>query len=111
MSVLVVETLKGGVLDSGILVKMGDGMNCRPTVEDFPPSSEWILALNGLGSKPGDGFALSHCEAYWLRVSNGEVIGSINGSQTQTQHMALKEFKQQFFNSSILVLMRAFQAA
>ncbi|MCX7635637.1 MAG: hypothetical protein N2Z74_07830, partial [Syntrophales bacterium] len=53
MGVLVLETLKGGLLDSGLVVQMGDGMHCRPTVDGFPPNTEWILALNGPGSKPG----------------------------------------------------------
>lgn len=93
MSVLVLETLKGGLLDSGLVVQMGDGMHCRPTLEDFPPGSEWILALNGPGSKPGDGLALSHCGEYWLRVEEGEVIGSIDGTTSQVKKIPLDELK------------------
>jgi len=93
MSVLVSETLKGGLLDSGMVVQMGDGMQCRPTLEGFPPGSEWILALNGPGSKPGDGLALSHCGEYWLRVEKGEVVGSIDGKQSQVKRMHLDELK------------------
>lgn len=93
MDVLVLETLKGGLLDSGMVVQMGDGMQCRPAPEGFPPGSEWILALNGPGAKPGAGFALSHCGEYWLRVENGEVVGSIDGTQFNIRRMALDEFK------------------
>jgi len=93
MDVLVLETLKGGSLDSGIVVKMGDGMQCRPTLEGFPPDSEWILALNGPGSKPGDGWALSHCGECWLRVEKGEGIGSIDGKQSELKRMPLNELK------------------
>lgn len=93
MVVYVSEVLKGAMLDSGMVVQMGDGMLCRPTLEVFPLGSEWILALNGSGSKPGEGWALSHCGEYWLRVENGEVIGSINGTQSQLQRMPLEEFK------------------
>jgi hypothetical protein len=93
MDVFVLETLKGGLLDSGMVVQMGDGMHCRPTLEGFPPGSEWILALNGSGSKPGDGLALSHCGEYWLRVEKGEVIGSIDGTQSQVKRMPLDELK------------------
>lgn len=96
MDVLVLETLKGGLLDSGIVVQMGDGMHCRPTLDGFPPGSEWILALNGRGSKPGTGLALSHCGEYWLGVSNGEVTGSIDGAQSQIKRMALDEFRRKF---------------
>lgn len=55
MDVLVLETLAGGILDSGLVIQMGDGMHCRPMMEGFPPGSEWILALNGPGAKPGKG--------------------------------------------------------
>lgn len=96
MDVLVLETLKGGILDSGMVVQMGDGMHCRPTLEGFTPQSEWILALNGPGAKPGEGFALSHCGEYWLRVSNSEVIGSIDGTQSLVKRVALDEFKRKF---------------
>lgn len=93
MSVFVLATLKGGLLDSGMVVQMGDGMQCRPALEGFPPDSEWILALNGPGSKPGDALALSHCGEDWLRVEKGEVIGSIDGTQSQVKRMPLDELK------------------
>jgi len=93
MVVHVSEVLKGGMLDSGMLIQMGDGMHCRPTLEGFPLGSEWILALNGSGAKPGEGWALSHCGEHWLRVENGEVIGSIDGTQSQVKRMPLEEFK------------------
>jgi len=93
MVVYVLETLKGAMLDSGLVVQMGDGMHCRPALEDFPIGSEWILALNGPGSKPGDGLALSHCGEYWLRVEKGKVIGSIDGTQSQQKQMPLDELK------------------
>lgn len=93
MVVLVLETLKGGILDSGLVIQMGDGMHCRPTVEGFPLGSEWILALNGPGSKPGGGLALSHCGEYWLRVVNNEVSGSISGGQSQVGRMPFDELK------------------
>ena len=93
MVVHVSEVLKGAMLDSGMVVQMRDGMLCRPTLGSFPLGSEWILALNGSGSKPGEGWALSHCGEYWLRVENGEIIGSIDGTQSQVKRMPLDEFK------------------
>ncbi|MDH7515795.1 MAG: hypothetical protein QHI48_07980 [Bacteroidota bacterium] len=95
MEVHVYETLKGEALDE-ITVQMGDGMHCRPTLAEFPQGSEWILALNGPGSKPGTGFALSHCGEYWLRVMGGEVIGSIDGERSQVKHVTLEDFKKRF---------------
>lgn len=93
MDVRVIETLKSGLLDSGMSIQMGDGMHCRPTLEQFPPGTEWILALNGPGSKPGKGWALSHCGEYWLRVEKNEVVGSIDGARAQVKRMALGEFR------------------
>jgi len=51
---------------------------------------------HGPGAKPGEGFALSHCGEYWLRVANSEVIGSIDVKQSLVKRMALDEFKRKF---------------
>ena len=96
MDVLVLETLKGGILDSGMVVQMGDGMYCRPTLDVFPPGTKWILAMNGQGAKPGKGLAISHCGEYWLRVENDDVVGSIDGDIKQIKRMPLREFKNRF---------------
>ncbi|MFZ5563624.1 MAG: hypothetical protein ACOZBW_06185 [Thermodesulfobacteriota bacterium] len=96
MDVWVAEVLKGGLLDSGLAVRMGDGMLCRPSMEGFPPGSEWILAINGPGAKPGDGLALSHCGEYWLRIENGHVVGSIDGGEHQVRRVPLYEFRNRF---------------
>jgi hypothetical protein len=96
MDVLVLETLKGGILDSGMVVQMGDGMHCRPTLDVFPPGTKWILAVNGHGAKPGAGLAISHCGEYWLRVENDYVEGSIDGEMKQIKRMPLRKFKNRF---------------
>lgn len=93
MSVLALDTLKGGLLDSGLRVAMGDGMHCRPTLDGFPPGSEWVLALNGPGAKPGAGLALSHCGEYWLRVENDMASGRIFTGKTETHRLSLAEVK------------------
>jgi hypothetical protein len=100
MDVLVLETLKGGILDSGMVVQMGDGMHCRPTMDGFPQESEWVLALNGPGAKPGSGWALSHCGEYWLRMEKGEVIGSIDGGKEQVKRMPWRELRTRFLHTS-----------
>jgi hypothetical protein len=96
MDVLVLETLSGGLLDSGLVIQMGDGALCRPTLSGFKPGTEWILALNGPGSKPGAGMALSHCGEYWLYIENNEVVGSIDGAERQVKKMPLRDFKARF---------------
>lgn len=96
MDVLVLETIKGGILDSGMVLQMGDGMHCRPTVDVFPPGTIWILAINGQGAKPGNGLAISHCGEYWLKVEGNDVVGSIDGDVKQVKKMSIKEFKNRF---------------
>jgi hypothetical protein len=71
-------------------------MHNRPTLDLFPPGSEWILALNGPGSKPGKGLALSLCCEYWLPLDGSDVVGSIDGAEDQVQRMPLDEFKSRF---------------
>ncbi len=93
MDVLVLETLSGGMLDSGMRIQMGDGMHCRPEVWQFPVGTEYILAINGPGSKPGDGLALSICGEYWLRLDSTEVVGSIDGDQDEVQRMPFSTFR------------------
>lgn len=96
MSVLVLETLKGGILDSGMVLQMGDGMHCRPTIDLFPIGTKWVLAINGQGAKPGNGLAISQCGEYWLKVEDDHVIGSIDGDINQVKRMPLQEFKNRF---------------
>jgi len=96
MDVLVLETLKGGILDSGMNIQMGDGMYCRPTVDVFPVGTRWVLAINGAGAKPGNGWAISHCGEYWLKVEGDYVVGSIDGDVKQVKKMPLKELKNRF---------------
>jgi len=96
MDVLVLETLKGGLLGSGIAIQMGDGMHCRPTLDVFPVGTAWVLAINGKGAKPGSGWAISHCGEYWLKVEADAVVGSIDGEMGQVKSMPLREFKNKF---------------
>jgi len=102
MDVLVLDTLAGGLLDSGMRVQMGDGVHCRPEAENFPVGSEWILAINGPGSKPGKDLALSHCGEYWLRVEGDEVSGCIDGPQGEVRVLPMSGLRQ-------LMRFRAFQ--
>jgi len=87
------ETLVGGLLDSGLAVAMGDGMHCRPDAALFAPGSEWILALNGPGAKPGTGLALSHCGQYWLAVEGDQAVGTVDGPQGTTQTITLADLR------------------
>lgn len=93
LSLRVKETLAGGLLDSGLVVAVGDGMHCRPSAALFPPGSAWVFALNGPGAKPGAGWALSHCGQYWLGVEGGVVTGTIDGPQGSTQTWPLADLR------------------
>lgn len=94
MDVLVLETLAGDLLDSGLAIQMDDGAMCRPPLALFPVGSEWVLALNGPGAKPGAGLALSVCGEYWLRVEGGEAVGSLDGPKGQSRRMDLQELRE-----------------
>lgn len=93
MSVQVLETLKGGLLDSGLVVAMGEGQHCRPALDGFPVGSEWVLALNGPGARPGTGLALSHCGEYALRVENGMASGKILADVNEIRRLPLATLK------------------
>jgi len=96
MDDLVLETLKGGILDSGMTLQMGDGMHCRPAMEMFPVGTRWILAINGPGAKAGNGWAVSHCGEYWLRMENHDVVGSIDGEMNQVKKVPIEQLKKRF---------------
>ncbi|WP_197484477.1 hypothetical protein [Tepidimonas fonticaldi] len=76
MVVQVLELWHGGLLDSGLVVGMGDGANCRPPLADFPVGSEWVLALDGPGAKSGQGHALSHCGEHAVRIVDGRALST-----------------------------------
>lgn len=94
MDVLVLDTLAGGILNSGLRIQMGDGLHCRPEVESFPVGSEWILAINGPGSKPGKDIALSVCGEYWLRVQGDEVSGCVDGPQGEVRRLSISALRE-----------------
>jgi len=94
LDLLVMETWKGGLLDSGLRVAMGDGLHCRPPVEAFPTGSEWVFALNGPGSKPGEGWALSHCGEFALRVEGEAVVGNLFGAEGEQGRMSIEAARQ-----------------
>lgn len=93
----VLEVIKGKLNKKTIRVWGDNGALCRPCVTQFPIGTEWILALNGLGSKPGieSEYAISVCGTYWLKVEEGKVIGNIDNKEVMdsSQSMPLDEFR------------------
>jgi hypothetical protein len=98
MDVDVLEVLTGSYSVGPLRVWGDNGMLCRPEVSQFPPGSEWILALNGPGSKPaygGHGIALSACGTYWLEVKDGRVLGNLDDGRDRKAYRSvpLAEFR------------------
>jgi hypothetical protein len=72
---------------------------CRPEASEFPPGSQWIMALQRINNPPEDAcnpfkanisfgrqddFSLSSCGVYWLPVNEERVSGNIlDGSRWQ----------------------------
>ena len=72
---------------------------CRPEAKEFPPGSQWIMALKRIDNPPEDAFnpfqanvsfgrqddfSLSSCGVYWLPVNEDRVSGNIlDGSRWQ----------------------------
>jgi hypothetical protein len=79
---------------------VGDGLHCRPGVEGFPPGSRWVLALNAPGAKPGQGWALSHCGAFWLRVDGEQVWGRFAGDKVEIQPMPVEAFRNRLLHGA-----------
>lgn len=67
---------------------------CRPEAFEFPPGSQWIMALKRIDNPPEDAFnpfkanisfgrqddfSLSSCGVYWLPVNEARVSGNILG--------------------------------
>ncbi|NMC62153.1 MAG: hypothetical protein GYA55_03200 [SAR324 cluster bacterium] len=96
-SVEILEVFKGELKEKTIRIDGDNGMLCRVAIERFHPGSEYIFAINGPGSKPAydNGFSISSCGQYWLKVENNKVIGSIakNSVNSEIEEMSLEEFR------------------
>ena len=77
MDAQVLQTWKGAAPGATFAIQGGDGWLCRPEVGQFQVGSEWLLAVNGPGSKPGGEYALSSCGRYWLRIAGDKAEGAI----------------------------------
>jgi hypothetical protein len=82
-----------------------NGKLCRPPISEFPPQTEWLLALHKITDDVEGGFNphtpnisygrindyyLSQCGAYWLQLTEGMVSGNlVKGRRWQWQHKAM----------------------
>lgn len=101
MDVEVLDVFTGQYNEPEIRIWGGDGMLCLPNVEEFPIGTEWILSLNGPGSKPGfdKGYAISSmCGTFSLRVDKGTVVGNIDNERDREAYQAwpLDEFRKRY---------------
>ena len=79
MEVEVLEVFRGTAPGRTLRVWGDDGWLCRVGLAQFPVGTQWILALDGPGSKPGTtpGHAVSSCGQHWLRVDGDTVQGPL----------------------------------
>jgi hypothetical protein len=81
MDLEILEILKGETENRWVRVWGDNGWLCRPSVSQFLVGTEWILALNGPGSKPGQNpgdYALSICGQFWLQVVEENAFGNFD---------------------------------
>jgi hypothetical protein len=90
MDVEVIEIFQGKTDQRHIRVWGDNGMLCRPYVTQFPTGTEWVLALNSPGSKPGysDGYAISICGTFYLQLDGGQVLGNIDNEKDRKTYQA-----------------------
>ncbi len=94
----VLETLKGTEAKPSLRIWGDTGNLCRADPRQFPVGSEWLLALDGPGSKPAmtPDHALSLCGQFWLEVREGQVVGNIDSEQKSSaaQETPLARFRE-----------------
>lgn len=86
------EVLRGKSYLQSARVWLKTGDYCRPEVEEFPPGSRWVMALQHIDEVPEGGFDpgtpnvsygrvgdyyLSDCGGYWLNFSGDAVTGNL----------------------------------
>lgn len=100
MEVEVLEVFRGTAPGPPLQVWGDDGWLCRVGLVQFSVGTEWILALDGPGSKPGTtpGHAVSACGQYWLRVEGETVRGPLEPWHDTATSFAtsLAEFRLRF---------------
>ena len=91
MDVQVAEVLHGDIVPGVIRVWLDNGALCRPSVSQFPVDTEWVIALNGPGSKvqPEERYAISVCGQYWVQVKGDQVIGNLDDAGNQNAQQAI----------------------
>ncbi len=98
MDLEVLEVLHGESPTGRLRVWGDDGALCRPYVTTFPVGSEWVLALDGPGSKPGmtPDHAISACGSTWLEVRDGARVRGNLDDRTRmdvVQEVSLAELR------------------
>lgn len=86
MEVKVLEVWRGAWQEPTIRIWGGAGWLCRPEIDRFRVGTEWVLAVDGPGSKPGatPDHALSMCGQYWLELVDEKARGNICDDEDMT---------------------------
>lgn len=94
---LLIDKARGGrEFNEQIRIWTSDGKQCRPTSDQFPINSRWLMALHKINNVPSGGFNpntpsisygrekdyyLSKCGVYWLALHDGYVSGNLVNKQ------------------------------
>lgn len=88
----VADILRGTEYQNPVRIWLRARNYCRPDADDFPPGSEWVMALTRIEEVPPGGFDpatpnisygrerdyyLPDCGGYWLQLRGGRVTGNL----------------------------------
>ncbi len=96
MEIKVDEVFKGKNVPAKIRVHGDRGADCRPYLNQFPPNTQWIFALNEM---PSGEYTISVCGEFWLKIKKNEIKGQIIYDQKHPpKTISLSTFREMMSN-------------